>query len=379
MELWVLLLTVGFIAGYLILAGRITALKREIAVLTSSHQVPERQPADVAPETPTVESEPQEPTPKTNEGGSVEDVAAPTGARSWGQPADEEPADAAPQDAIAAQAAHQGASVSLEQKIGTRWIVWLGGLMFALGGIFLVRYAVNEGYFGPGARIFIASLLSIGLLVLGEKLRRAPSLQAIANLPSVAIPPIITAVGIIIAFATAYASYALYDMLGPEAVFILLAIISVGSVVLAAVHGPILGGLGLIGSYATPALVSSDEPSVIILFTYLTFVTLAVLALVRLRAWWYIGLMAVAGSAIWSLIAIFFVGHPDNLVMLSLYLPLMTAAFMFTPLTPDIENADDLQWRRVLIGTAVATFGVLSLLFVHSEETATLALLSLAA
>lgn len=376
MELWVLLLTVGFISGYLILAGRITALKREVAALTSSQQTS----TVAAPEQSEPEGPAPEPASETTEGTPVEEeVPSARGAQSWDQPEDEEPADTASQDSIAAQVTHEDPSVSLEQKIGTRWIVWLGGLMFALGGIFLVRYAVNEGYFGPGARIFMASLLSVGLLALGEKLRRAPSLKATANLPGVAIPPIITAVGIIIAFATAYASYALYGMLGPEAVFLLLAVISIGSVLLAAVHGPILGGLGLIGSYATPALVSSDEPSVIVLFTYLTFVTLAVLALVRLRAWWYIGLMAVAGSAIWSLIAIFFVGHPDNLVMLSLYLPLMTAAFVFTPLTPGIEEADDLPWRRILIGTAVATFGVLSLLFVHSEENATLALISLAA
>lgn len=376
MELWVLLLTVGFIAGYLILAGRITALKREIAALVRSQQAT----VEVVPVQPEEGSAAADPAPEAADKPSIEDEVPPAqGAQSWGQSPIDEPTETPPQETIAAQEAHPTPPVSLEQQIGTRWIVWLGGLMFALGGIFLVRYAVNEGYFGPVARIFMASLLSIGLLALGERLRRAPSLEAIANLPGVAIPPIVTAVGITIAFATAYASYALYDMLGPEAVFVLLAIISVGSVLLAAVHGPILGALGLVGSYATPALVSSDEPSVIILFTYLTFVTLAVLALVRLRSWWYLGFMAIAGSAVWSLITIMLIEHFDKLVILSLYLPLMAAVFTFTPLTPDVEEADDLQWRRILISTTLATFGTLCLLFVHSEDYAPLALTSLAA
>jgi uncharacterized membrane protein len=381
MELWVLLLSVGSLVGYLVLAGRITALKREIAALASGQSVSGQPAVDDGP---LAQTAPSVPLPETSTDTAIEEepeqVEPPArGASSWGQASDESSDDAPQPEPIAARVAAPTRSVSLEQKIGTRWIVWLGGLMFALGGIFLVRYVVNEGYFGPGARIFMASLLSIGLLALGEKLRRAPSLQAIASLPGVAIPPIITAVGITIAFATAYAAYALYDMLGPEAVFVLLALISVASVLLAAVHGPILGALGLAGSYATPALVSTDDPSVITLFVYLTFVTMAVLALVRLRSWWHIGLMAVAGSGLWSLIAIFIIEHADNLIVLSFYLPITAALFAFTPLTPDAEQAEDMSWRRVLIGVAITVFGVLSFLFVHTEEVAFLSLVSLAA
>ncbi len=381
MELWVLLLSVGSLVGYLVLAGRITTLKREVARLAAGQQALGQPNVD---DEPLAQPGPSEPAPETSTDRPIDDVREQVetpvrGASSWGQATKEGSDDTPHPEPIAARVAAPTDSVSLEQKIGTRWIVWLGGLMFALGGIFLVRFAVNEGYFGPGARIFMASVLAIGLLALGEKLRRAPSLQAIANLPGVAIPPIITAVGIIIAFATAYAAYALYDMLGPQAVFVLLAIISVASVLLAAVHGPILGALGLAGSYATPALVSTDEPSVITLFVYLTFVTMAVLALVRLRSWWHIGVMAVAGSGLWSLIAIFIIDHAENLIVLSFYLPITAALFAFTPLTSDVEQADDLLWRRVLIGTGLGVFGSLSFLFVHTEEVAFLSLVSLAA
>src|SRR5262245_47005768 len=31
---------------------------------------------------------------------------------------------------------------AFEERIGTRWVVWIGGLTLALGGFFLVRYSI---------------------------------------------------------------------------------------------------------------------------------------------------------------------------------------------------------------------------------------------
>ena len=42
---------------------------------------------------------------------------------------------------------------SLEERFGTRWVIWVGGLALALGGIFLVRYSIEQGWIGPGVRI----------------------------------------------------------------------------------------------------------------------------------------------------------------------------------------------------------------------------------
>ena len=46
-----------------------------------------------------------------------------------------------------------------------RWAAWLGGLALALGGIFLVKYSIDQGYFGPVARVTAGLLL--GLVLLG--------------------------------------------------------------------------------------------------------------------------------------------------------------------------------------------------------------------
>ena len=37
----------------------------------------------------------------------------------------------------------------LEERFGTRWVVWVGGVALALGGIFLVKYTIEAGLIGP--------------------------------------------------------------------------------------------------------------------------------------------------------------------------------------------------------------------------------------
>src|SRR6185295_19092073 len=59
------------------------------------------------------------------------------------------------------------ASPTIETALGTRWAVWVGGLALALGGIFLVRYSIEAGILGPGARIAAGLLFSLALIVGG--------------------------------------------------------------------------------------------------------------------------------------------------------------------------------------------------------------------
>ena len=67
--------------------------------------------------------------------------------------------DAAPPPAPSIAAAAQ---IGFEERFGTRWVVWVGGMALALGGIFLVRYTIQQGLIGPGVRIMLGALLALG-------------------------------------------------------------------------------------------------------------------------------------------------------------------------------------------------------------------------
>ncbi len=190
----------------------------------------------------------------------------------------------------------------MEQALGTKWTVWIGGLALALGGIFLVRYTIEAGLLGPGVRIALGALFALCLAIAGEYTRRNDVTADLAGVPSAYIPGVLTAAGVLSGFATIYAAYALYDFLPPLLAFILLAACSFAALSASWLHGPGLAAMGLVGSYATPALVATQAPKAWPLFIYLLFVTGASYFAARLKGWLWLAISATAGSVAWGLL-----------------------------------------------------------------------------
>jgi len=190
---------------------------------------------------------------------------------------------------------------SLEERFGTRWVVWVGGLALALGGIFLVRYSIEQGLVGPGVRVTLGALLAIALVGAGDWLRRQESRSGIAGVPAAHIPSILTAAGTTVAYATVYAAYALYGFLGPAVTFLLLGVVALATLAAALLHGPALAALGLVGAEVAPLLVSTEEPNYWALYVYLAVVTAAAFLLARARLWRWLAITAVAFGLFWTL------------------------------------------------------------------------------
>jgi len=191
--------------------------------------------------------------------------------------------------------------IGFEEKFGTRWVVWVGGVALALGGIFLVRYTIQQGLIGPGVRIFLGALLALALVAAGEWARRTEKLSALAGVPSAHIPGTLTAAGTTVAYATVYAAYGLYGFLPPAAAFILLGVVALSTLGAALLHGPALAGLGVIGAYLAPTLVASAEPDFWALYVYIAVVNAAAFALARFRLWRWLAIAAVVLGALWTL------------------------------------------------------------------------------
>ena len=190
---------------------------------------------------------------------------------------------------------------SLEERFGTRWVVWVGGFALALGGIFLVRYSIEQGLIGPGVRIMLGGLLAAALAGCGEWLRRQENRAGIAGLPAAHIPSILTAAGTTVSYATVFAAYALYDFISPAAAFVLLGIVALATLGAALLHGPALAALGLVGAEASPLLVSTGTPNYWALYIYLAVVTAAAFVLARARLWRWLAVTAVAFGLFWAL------------------------------------------------------------------------------
>jgi uncharacterized membrane protein len=192
------------------------------------------------------------------------------------------------------------AGPSLEERFGTQWVVWVGGVAIAFGGFFLVRYSIEQGWFGPGMRVFLGALLAIALIVAGEWARRADNLSGVGGIPSANIPSILTAAGTAVAYADVWAAYGLYEFIGPAAAFVLLGIVALATLAAALLHGPALAGLGLVGAYVTPLIVSSNQPNYWALYLYLGIVTAAAFVLARVRLWRWLAITAIVFGVLWT-------------------------------------------------------------------------------
>src|ERR1700722_2573249 len=187
----------------------------------------------------------------------------------------------------------------IEERIGTRWVVWVGGLTLALGGFFMVRYSIEAGLLGPGVRTLLGGALALALLPAGEWTRRKEDVSTIAALPIANIPAILTAAGTAVAFATVYAAYALYGFLVPTTAFVLLGLVALGTLAAALLHGPALAGLGIAAAFVTPILVSSNEPDYWALYIYLAIVTAAAFGLARIRLWQWLAVTTIVLALLW--------------------------------------------------------------------------------
>lgn len=237
------------------------------------------------------------------------------------------PAGSAPAEpAVATAKATQ--KTDIETALGTRWAVWVGGIALALGGLFLIRYTIEAGIFGPGVRLAMAALLGLVLVGGGEFIRRTGFKVPVQGVAGAYIPAILTAAGAFILFGTVYAAHGVHGFIGPALAFALLGVIGVATIAAALVHGQALAGVGLLGAMVTPMLIASQAPNPWALFGYLSIVLAATGIIARMRDWTFLMAAAFVGTGIWTIL--FMTDAPGANLPVILFIDAVTLAVLAT-------------------------------------------------
>ncbi|MEO5322260.1 DUF2339 domain-containing protein [Mesorhizobium sp. CC13] len=249
----------------------------------------------------------------------------------------------------------------IETALGTRWAVWVGGLALAFGAVFLIKYSIESGLFGPGARLTLAALLGLALVGGGEFIRRTGYRVPVEGGGSAYIPAILTAAGAFALFGTVYAAHGLYGFIGAGPAFVLMGIIGVATIAAALAHGQALAGLGLLGAMVTPALISSTAPNIWALFGYLAIVLAATAAVARIRRWTLLMGAAFVGTGLWTLLYLADAPLADFAVILFISAAtLATLAFVWLGRG---EDQAELDWPSIVPAFFLAITALV--LFVH--------------
>jgi len=181
-----------------------------------------------------------------------------------------------------------GATVSLEQRIGTRWVLVAGvvTVIFAVG--FFLKYAYDKEGIGPLGRVMITSLSGLLALAVGEVTRRRGYGIAAKG---------VTALGFAILYATIFAAHRWYGLIGAAPAYVLAIAVTIAAMSYAVVLDEIVAALlSLVGGYLTPVLLSTGRNLPTPLFCYVLILSAGAMLCAYWRKWGAVNLLAFVGT-----------------------------------------------------------------------------------
>ena len=188
-------------------------------------------------------------------------------------------------------------SLDFEDLFGRRLPIWAGGIALAVAGFFLVRYSIEAGLITPSVRVILGFAFGLALLAAAEAAFRFEGV-----IKDERVRQALAGAGLATLYASFYLAGSVYGLLGSTLSFIGLAAVTAAAIVLSFRFGLPCAVLGLVGGFAAPTLVGSEEANLPMLALYLALVTagLALTGKRQDRAW--LGLASLGGALGWGVL-----------------------------------------------------------------------------
>ena len=248
-----------------------------------------------------------------------------------------------------------------EDIFGRRLPIWAGGIALAIGGIFLVLYSIEAGLLGPEVRVALSFVFGLVLLVAAEAAHRFPD-----RVSDPRVRQALAGAAIATFYAAFYLAGAQYGLIGPAVAFGGLALVTAAALGFTFRFGLPTAVLGLVGGFATPVMVASDEANVPVLAFYLALLTAGLALTARRLGNRWLGAAALGGGFAWG--GLMLLGGPTNsadtitigiyLLALGAAIPVVVERDSIVPLTRVISGAIGAVQLSVLV--ALAGFDLLT-------------------
>jgi uncharacterized membrane protein len=185
-------------------------------------------------------------------------------------------------------AAPESPAFDWESLLGVRGAAWLGGVALVVAAIFFAKWAIDRGLITPELRIALLLLAGVGSLAWAEiSLRRG--FETTANAVSGA--------GIAILYIAFFAAYSLYHLLPLAVTFAMMALVTVVAGLLSIRYDAVFtAGLGLLGGFATPLVLSTGVDHPVGLFSYVLLLNLGIFTVAIRKRWPGFVLLALLGT-----------------------------------------------------------------------------------
>ena len=153
----------------------------------------------------------------------------------------------------------------------------IAGVAVLVAAVTFLKYSIESGWLQPPVRVAIGVIVSIAILVVCE-MKAARRYPVTANA--------MDAAAIATLFATFFSAHALWNLIPALVTFGLLALVTALAVILSIRRESLfIAVLGLLGGFATPALLSTGENRPIPLFAYLLLLNVGLAWVAYAKRW----------------------------------------------------------------------------------------------
>jgi len=216
----------------------------------------------------------------------AKEIPAPTPEPTPAPPTAEAPApEAAPRPAAKVK--------EWEQILGGNWLARIGIFAIIIGAGFFLKYAFDQNWLGPLARVILGAVGGLGMLGGGHYWRRRYPTFAQA----------ISGGGIALLYLSVFAAFAIFNLIPFPVAAVLALVVSVASAVLALRYNSMaLAIISIIGAFIAPFILAASTTGApqaaesFWLLVYVMVVDLGVLWLSSFRNWRWFTLLALVGS-----------------------------------------------------------------------------------
>ena len=177
---------------------------------------------------------------------------------------------------------------TFEENVGTRWILFAGIIAVMVGVGFFLKYAYEQAWFGPVARVLMVAGFGFAALVIGEVTRKF-GYDIVAKG--------VTALGFGLLYASVFAAYRRYDLISSGLAIGLSIVITAGAMFDAVMLNEVLMAiLALVGGFLSPVLIWPGDNVPGQIFAYVLVLGLGSIGCAWYRRWRVVNLVSFAGT-----------------------------------------------------------------------------------
>lgn len=235
------------------------------------------------------------------------------------------------------------ADLSFESLVGGKLPIWVGGISLVFAGFFLVRYTIEAGLFGPGARSITAMIFALAMIAMSELGGRLPKIGA-SFTADPRVGQSLAGAGVATLYGTLYMAAEIYGLVGIGAAFVLVVLATAIAFALALRHGPPTALMGLIGGFAAPWVAGMGASNLPTLLLYLAVFIAALFGLAIWRRWLWLLVLASGGGLAWSLAML--ASADDNLALLGGFVAVTGGGALLAAKRFDASNGIWMQLAR---------------------------------